>query len=280
MPSGTRQGNPGAAILAQAVENVMRRLIRLLVGRMSLVRLQEMIRSIFVEETERKLRAENPGHNVTLTQLALATGLDTRTVVRIRKQTAKGTGRRDEQFLRELTPESAIVEAWAQRVQDSGEEQAVLDYGDEKAGFESLVRKTIATRGITTSSIIQRLVDTRSIERDREHGRLRLLVDHFSPYLSDDEPSILNAAFSAISNLAGTVEHNLDAGLEGEKLFQRQSWTFRLDAEDRAGFRADMREMLEEYEARARNTIKPWEQTDYDPQLMTAGVGFYYFEDR
>jgi hypothetical protein len=269
-----------AALLARAVENVFRKLIRFLVGRISLVKLQEMIRHIYVEETEIKLLAENPGKNVSLTGLALSTGLDTRTLVQVRRQLQAGESRYRQQFLAELTPESAVVEAWAKRIGAAAdrERSAVLDYGSDEAGFESLVRATIPTRGITTQSIIQRLVDTNSVAQDRDRRTLRLLVDHYSPYLSRDEPNIINAAFSAISNLISTIEHNVGAE-QTDKLLQRQKWTFRLDPSDRDRFRQAMRGMLERFEAEAEAAIDPWEQDRYDSHLVTAGVGLYYFEE-
>lgn len=269
-----------ASLLARAVENVFRKLIRLLVGRISLVRLQEMMRHIYVEETELKLRAESPGKNVPLTRLALSTGLDTRALIRIRERIQLGEPQYRQQFLSELTPESAVVEAWASRVRSSRDagDAAVLDYGSEGSGFEALVRAAVPTRGITTQSILQRLVATRSVGQDREQKRLRLLVDHYSPYLSQDEPNIVNAAFSAVSNLISTIEHNVDAE-QGDLLLQRQKWTFRLAPEDLAAFRQAMREMLERHEAEADAAIEPWEQDRYDSGLITAGVGFYYFEE-
>ena len=115
MPARNDQRLQEASLLTRAVENVFRKLIRLLVGRISLVRLQEMIRHIYVEETERKLQAEAPGRNVPLTRLALATGLDTRALVQIRRQIQLGEPQYRQQFLSELTPESAVVEAWAGR---------------------------------------------------------------------------------------------------------------------------------------------------------------------
>jgi len=268
-----------AELLARAVENVLRKLIRFLVGRISLVRLQEMVRHIYVEETELKLRAENPGRNVPLTQLALKTGLDTRALVQIRKRLQTEGQLYQQQFLAQLTPESAVVEAWARRVREAeaARDAAVLGYGTDDAGFESLVRSTLSIRGITTQSIIQRLVDTASVEQDRDRHTLRLLVDHYSPYLSQDEPNIVNAALSAISNLMSTIEHNVGAGHD-EKLFQRQAWTFRLDPERRQEFRGAMRDMLERCEADALQRITPWEQDEYGKELLTAGVGFYYFE--
>jgi hypothetical protein len=103
-------------------------------------------------------------------------------------------------------------------------------------------------------------------------------VDHYTPYLSDDEPNIVNAAFSAISNLLSTIEFNVTAK-RSERLFQRQVWSFRLRPEDRADFRRAMRLQLEQYEKTAMDAIEPWEQERYADKLMTAGVGLYYFEE-
>ena len=141
-----------------------------------------------------------------------------------------------------------------------------------------MVRRTISTRGITIQSIIKRLVDTRSVEQDKEKRQLKLLVDHFSPYLSDDEPNIINAAFSAIANLISTIEYNVGSKTD-ERMFQRQAWTFRLSPDDRERFRQAMRKMLEQYEEDSMQTIEPWEVERYGSSLVTAGVGFYYFEE-
>ena len=277
MSSSTETRYQEADLLTRAVENVLRKMIRFLVGRITLVKLQEMIRFIYVEEAEKKLRAEKPGRNVALTQLALNTGLDTRTLTRVRERLQEGGSRHRRQFLAELTPESAVVEAWASAVR-AGAGDRVLKYGSEDAPFESLVRATISTRGITMPSIIQRLVDTQSVEQDRDTRQLRLLVDHFTPYLSDDEPNIVNAAFSAISNLLSTIEFNVTVG-QSERLFQRQVWSFRLRPEDRADFRQAMRRKLEQYEQLSMDAIEPWEQERYGDELMTAGIGLYYFEE-
>ena len=173
-----------------------------------------------------------------------------------------------------MTPESAVVEAWA----NMGTDRSVLEYGSEDADFEKLVRATISTRGITIQSIIKRLVDTQSIEQDKANHRLKLLVDHFSPYLSDDEPNMINAAFSAVSNLLTTIEFNVEVSPD-DRLFQRQTWSFRLSPDDRMEFRRVMREMLERWEEKSMQAIEPWEMESYGDGLLTAGVGFYYFEE-
>lgn len=279
MPVGGDDNINEAAILTRAVDNVFRKLIRFLVGRISLVRLQEMIRHIYVEEAEANLRKECPGKNVPLTRLALITGLDTRTLVLVRKRLEQNTRQYRQQFLAELTPESAIVEAWAARASGATAGKApVLDYGNEKSSFENLVRSTISGRGITTSSIIERLVATKSIIQDKDRQELHLIVNRFSPYLSDDEPNMVNAALSAISNLISTIEHNMQVE-QADKFFQQQSWTFRLSPEDREEFRQVTRRLLEKSKDYTENGMQPYEREEYGPDMVTAGVGFYYFED-
>ena len=269
-----------AAILTRAVENVFRRLIRFLVGRISLVKLQEIIRHIYVEEAENSLRKESPGKNVPMTRLALVTGLDTRTLVRVRQTIKQSRQQYRQMFVTELSPESAFFEACEDLVEqsDTPEQQRMLGYGDSDSAFETLVRSTISTRGITTQSIIQRLVDTNSIEQDKESRVLKLIVDHYSPYLSGDQPNIINAAFLAIANLISTIEHNVNTAQEN-RLFQRQVWTFRLSEDDQARFRDAMRDLLIQFENTARKTISPWEKESYGVEMKTAGVGLYYFED-
>lgn len=269
---------PGeAAILTLAVENVFRKLIRFLVGRISLVRLQEMIRYIYVEEAEKGLRSESPGKNVPMTRLALVTGLDTRTLVQVRRRLEEDTQQYRQQFLTELTPESAIVEAWSGLAGGKGKGSR-LSYGRSDTGFEQLVKSTISGRGITTRSIIERLLATGSIVQDKRNRTVELAVEQFSPFLSGDEPSMVNAALSSLSGFLSTVEHNLKVP-KPERFFQRQIWTFRLQPDDRESFRQAMRDQLEHYKDRAEASIEPWESKDYGDDLVTAGAGFYYFED-
>ena len=73
-----------AATLTRVAENVFRKLIRMLVGKMSLKKLHEMTQIIFVEEAEASLKQESPGKNVALGDIALLTGVDTRTIKKTR----------------------------------------------------------------------------------------------------------------------------------------------------------------------------------------------------
>jgi hypothetical protein len=180
--------------------------------------------------------------HVPLTELALITGLDSRTVTNIRTKIESAGHLYEQSFLKELTPESAIVESWVKLIEmanaPKSPNKATLNYGDEHSDFEILVRSAISSRGVTSQSIIQRLVASGSVVHDSKKKTVKLVVPKFSPYLSSDEPQIFNAAFTAISNLISTVENNIKAEPDN-KMFQRQVWTFRLPVRDILKSQAD-----------------------------------------
>lgn len=282
MPEETSSNTQDSVILAKAVENVFRKLIRLLVGRISLTKLQEMISFIYVQETEKKLKIDLAGKNIPMTQIALITGLDSRTIVNIRKKIEEKGELYQQQFLQELTPESAIVEAWIKLVnaapKGKKQEYKCLSYGEKDSAFEELFKKTISARGVTAQSIIQRLVDTKSVTCNKKSKIVKLIVKKFSPYLSDDELQVFNAAFLSIASLISTAEVNI-SNLSGERFFQRQVWTFSLPSNKRQPFRAAMKSHLESVEKASIQKIEPWEAHGGNSKLISAGLGFYYFED-
>ena len=104
---------PDVAILTRAVEVVFRKLIRLLMGKISLKKLQEMIQIIFVEEAEAKLKQEAPGKNVALGDIALQTGVDTRTIKKIRTYIAVSNPiHQDDVFLDGFMPLFKVFDIW------------------------------------------------------------------------------------------------------------------------------------------------------------------------
>ena len=113
MADSSTTGLPDVAILTRAVENVFRRLIKMLVGKISLKKLQEMIQVIFIEEAEAKLQLERPGKNVPMSTLAVVTGYDTRTLTRIKSSEAyMKPFHRERRFLSQITPECSVLDVW------------------------------------------------------------------------------------------------------------------------------------------------------------------------
>ena len=101
------------AILTRAIEKIFRKLIRMLLGKMSLKKLQEMIQIIFIEEAEAKLKKEAPGKSVALGDIALQTGVDTRTIKKIRKYIALSKPiHQDDTFLDGFMPLFKVFDLW------------------------------------------------------------------------------------------------------------------------------------------------------------------------
>ena len=218
------------SVLTRSVESIFRNVVKLLVGKMSLVRLQTIIREIFVQEAHAKLRAERPGKNVPLSRLALLTGLDTRTLIRVREQIFAGLALGKEQTrVSDIIPEAKIVGLWAQSPEycdpESGKSRS-LTFGENNSEFEKLVKAAITSRGVTLQSIVERLVATNTIEVDKEKGQVKLLAERYTPFNSDHEMSLMTSGMHAITNLTGTVQRNISSARK-DRIFQREVWTFR-----------------------------------------------------
>lgn len=282
-PARARQpnGQQDAGMLTRWVESIFRHIARLLAGRMTLTQLQNLMREIFVQECEAHLRRERPGKNIPLSQLAVLTGLDTRTLIRIRADIAGRTlqGARRARIA-DLSSEAKVVEMWAHnpRYRDATGAPRPLTWRGTGSEFEELVREVVTARGVTVQSILERLVATGSVEHDRKKGQLRLLTQRFSPFNSEDELSLMSNGLQAITNLSGSVCRNIASRRE-DRVIQRELWTFRLDRARRDEFRQKVREFLLETENRAEAVMAPMESEFEYAGQATAGIGLYYFEE-
>ena len=268
-------------MLVRSLERVFRHIARMLVGKITFRRIQDLLRDVFIQEAEARLRRERPGKNVPLSQLALLTGLDTRTLIRIRgelaaRQARGGRGVR----ISELSSEARVVEAWAlnPRYCNAEGKPRALTFGKPDGEFEQMVKQVISARGVTAQSIIERLTATGTVEASAQGKRLRLLTDRYSPFHTGDEESLMANGLQALINLSGTVCNNVTS-THPERLIQRELWTFRLDASRRREFRGLVREFLLRVENEAEQVMAPLESEFEFHDQLTAGLGFYYFEE-
>lgn len=272
-----------AAVLSKAVENVCRKLIRFLIGRISLVKLQEIVRYIFIEEIENKLHRENPTKNIPLTQLALLSGLDTRTLTKVRNSEQYRQPLYSEStFLDEFTPGASILDTWCSKVpyvdEESGEPNE-LDISGETKSFESLFNESTKSRGITYKSLMNRLIDSGSIELLEEKGKVKLITKTYIPSDSKDNLGSIEMGFSAIGNMIDTVAKNIDSREDEERLYQRGTWTLRLSKENQYELRSELKALLKETDVKARKIIESKEDKYSSPEQITAGISLFYFEE-
>jgi len=284
MPNTPTSQLQDVAILTQALENIFRKLIRYLIGRISLVKLQEMIRVIFIEEAENALRKTEPEKSVSLTQLALLSGIDTRTLIKVRNS---DNFRRPfcaaNSFLKEFTPGSSLLDAWNSKPPyfDAERKRARrLSVSGGDYSFESLFSESVKSRGVTSASLLRRLVDSGSVSLNQKSRSVSLVRSSYMPSATEDELGAVAVGFSAIGSLVDSVVYNL-AFRPGDSapLYQRGVWSFRIPNSRKEEVRIEMTQLLEKSRIRVRNTLLKFEENRPDANQFTAGVGFFYFEE-
>ena len=271
------------AILTRAVENVFRKLIRMLIGRMSLKKLQEMVQIIFIEETEVKLKQEAPGKSVALGDIALQTGVDTRTIKRIRTYIALSDPMyQDDNFLDGFMPLFKVFDLWMNdsRFFDvrTGKPRELKIEG-EGVTFSELVKTAIQSRGLTTQAVLKRLKEIDVIEVDSVAGTV-VLTQEDNVFISKDDLDLLDVGFTAIGNLASTISHNIQNQLnEDAKYFQRGSWDYHFSPDKIDQVRKKIHEYLRESDKKSRDLILSLAESEGQKGQLTAGISMFYFED-
>lgn len=272
------------AILTRAVENVFRKLIRMLVGKISLKKLQEMVQVIFVEEAEAKLQKERPGKNVPLSTLAVVSGFDTRTLTRIKStDNYLKPFHQAQRFLREITPECSVLDVWESspkyRDEETGKPMTLPIKGDAPS-FESLIAESNSTRGVTVTSFLHRLQASKSIVVDKADNRVRMIDKRYTPFDTEDQTENARIGMAAVGNLVDTITHNLKAPQLGQESFYQQGcWTHRLNRGDAGELRKVVKKFLSQTDEEARVVPKPYEQDMVTSDQVTAGISMFYFEE-
>ena len=273
-----------AAILTRAVENVFRKLIRLLIGRMSLTRLQELIRIIFVEEATAKLELEDLGGTVSLSRLGLLTGLDTRTLKKVRRTVAeKSLLTKDEELLDGFNPLLRVIDLWLsdERFFDfnrSRPKGLKIDAEAESNGFSDLIKDSMPARGITVRAFLQRLKQSGMVHEDTENNKIELLTEE-SIFVSKDEMEMIEIGMEATSNLLGTITRNIGSRRNADlNFFQRGFWNYQLDRKKMEEIRKIIHSFLLETDKKGRELITSLAEPEINDGQITAGVGLFYFE--
>ena len=284
MPKSSISNLEDFVVFTQTIESVLRKLIRFFVAQISLVKLQEMIRSIYVEEAENNIRQKYPQKNVSLTKLGLLCGLDTRTLTKIRySKNFRQPLHISSSFLKEFTPGVMLLDFWNSKPPyfDPVKGKArVLKISGEGNSFEALFSETVKSRGITSSSLLLQLVESGSVRINTKAGTVSLARLSYLPSALNDQLEAIVVGFSAIGNHVDTVIHNLSLIQSKDELFyQRGAWTYRLPYGCLVDTRKELRKVLLQCDLAARKVLKKYEDLNPGPSQLTAGVGLFYFEE-
>lgn len=199
-------------VLVEAVEGVFRKLIRLLIGRISLKKLQQLIQVIFIEEVEARLTKEAPDKNPTLADTVLLTGMDMRTIKKTKEQIASGKPIYQEPaFLDSFMPLFKVLDLWMNNEEfvdlNSGRPKTLKTQG-EGASFPRLVSLALPYRGLSANQVLRKLENFDAVSVNARDETVTL-VQREHVFISEEFSESLNTGFTAIENLVETVGHNL-----------------------------------------------------------------------
>ncbi len=94
-----------AKSITHFLSQVFRKVVRLVIGTVSLPALYDILKAIYVEEAQKKLRRD--GNKPTKSAIALMTGLDTRVVSSLMNENLENTIQ-----AQSVNPENALIDMW------------------------------------------------------------------------------------------------------------------------------------------------------------------------
>ena len=212
------------------------------------------------------------GRPTNISRVAILTGLDRRDVAKLRKGVpaplTKGYQSKASQVLSAWHHEPGFLDAHGC--------PAALAVEGEGRTFAELMRRYAPA--LPVIAMVKELESAKAIEKDSE-GRLRALKRVYLP--SGVSTERLRLWSSALSDVANTIEHNLNRGEAGQPRFERRALSLRVDREALPEFRAlverEGQALLERLDDWLAAHEVPADEVEDGIRL---GLGIYHIEDR
>jgi len=262
-----------AKSIAKVLPLVLRRIVRLIVGTISYPAIIEMLKSVYVEEAQKKLVRD--GTNPTKSALALITGLDTRVVSNVINENFKL-----DIEPQKMSPEAALLDTWAKDpfFQDPNTgKSAILPIEGRGKSFHGLVLRSVG-RNITVKTVLDKLLESGNVQLVTGNiERVEMLSVFYSP-ISSDVANLTDIAFLESSRVLRTVIHNINAG-KADRVPQQGRWTYRLDPMKYKKFRKRARQLIEKQIKEGESLLEEFEESTKQPGQLTVGIGWYQWGD-
>lgn len=259
--------------IAHFLSRVFRKVVRLVIGTVSLPALVDILKAIYVEEAEKKLIRE--GAKPTKSALALMTGMDTRVVTQVLEQNLDSTIQNQS-----VNPENALIDMWTSDPYFQDPETgkpALLPVAGKGKTFQGLVLRSIG-RNITVKTVMDRLLSSETVKIvDAGTETVELVSQIFLP-LTDRRSKLTELALIEASRILSAVIHNIDSPADF-RVPQQGRWTYRLDAKNLNVFRVRARELLENQIKEGERLLEEFEEPKKQPGQITVGFGWYQWSD-
>jgi Family of unknown function (DUF6502) len=262
-----------AKSITHFLSQVFRKVVRLVIGTVSLPALYDILKAIYVEEAQKKLARE--GSKPTKSAIALMTGLDTRVVSSLMDQSLDSTMQGQS-----VNPENALIDMWTSDpffLDPETGTPAHLPISGRGKTFQGLVLKTIG-RNITVKTVMDRLLAWGSIRVN--HGDIDTveLVSRTYLPLSDDRVKHTEIGLLEASRVLGAVIHNMNSTPE-TRVPQQGRWTYRLGSGRYKEFRKRARQLLDKQIKEGESLLEEFEEAAKEPGQITVGIGWYQWTD-
>jgi hypothetical protein len=263
-----------AKSITHFLSRVFRKVVRLVIGTVSLPALYDILKAIYVEEAQKKLERE--GSKPTKSAIALMTGLDTRVVSSLMGQSLDSTMQGQS-----VNPENSLIDMWTSDpffLDPETGKPANLPIAGRGKTFQGLVLKSIG-RNITVKTVMDRLLAWGSIRVN--HGDIdtvELVSQTYLP-LSDDRIKHTEIGLLEASRVLGAVIHNMNSDPE-TRVPQQGRWTYRLDPDRYKEFRKRARQLLDKQIKEGESLLEEFEETAKESGQITVGFGWYQWGDR
>ena len=236
-----------SASLTNAVGLVLRRIVRLMVGSVSFPALVEILKTIYVEEAENKIKRS--GTKPTKSALALITGLDTRVVSSVIN--------RDYDLSMEpknICAENALLDMWANDpffTDPETKKPQILPIEGRGRTFQGLVLRSIG-RNITIKTVLDRLLSSGNIKTISDGTeKVEMLSLFYSP-ITNDRANMTDIAFIESSRVLSAAIHNMNSDIDS-RVPQQGRWTYRLPSERYMEFRQEARLLLQKQSKKGKH---------------------------
>ncbi len=262
-----------SASLTDAVGLVLRRIVRLMVGTVSFPALIEILKTLYVEEAEKKLKRTHT--RPTKSALALLTGLDTRVVSSVISN----------DYDISLSPksicaENALLDMWANDPFFSNQETKkplILPIEGRGRTFQGLVLRSIG-RNITVKTVLDRLISSGNIRIiSKATERVEMLSLFYSP-ITDNRANMTNIAFIESSRVLAAAIHNINSDIDS-RVPQQSRWTYRLSPYRYSEFRKEVRLLLQRQIKEGEALLEQFEEAQKQSGQLTVGIGWYQWGD-
>ena len=262
-----------SASLTNAVGLVLRRIVRLMVGTVSFPALIEILKALYVEEAEKKIK--RIGSKPTRSALALLTGLDTRVV-----SVVISNNYDINLEPKNVCAENALLDMWANDpffLDNETNEPLVLPIEGRGRTFQGLVLRSIG-RNITIKTVLDRLLSSGNIRTISDGTEQVEMLELFYSPITNDRAKMTDIAFIESSRVLSAAIHNMNSEIDS-RVPQQGRWTYRLSPKRYKEFRNEARLLLQKQIKEGEALLEKFEESQKQTGQLTVGIGWYQWGD-